>query len=593
MSVYTDSGDGVTDSFSTGWTSSSLYETGYQSNEYTLNGASYGSFSNSEYDDSDADEYTLTTSRSDQSTYTRSGTDDSGNAFTIVQSDNNSGTVNTTGDDESGDYTATAIGSDTLTTDENISGPANSSTLHEVVSGSSTLTNIGNDYAGKFSTTHHEFNSTTLVQSGYNSEGTYALHESMTDSPVIYLWGNNIDGSQTISQTGTEHYSLSQTNDASSVTYTLTETGAKAYTITGSDAANTGDSTRTDTGTDAYTLTQTGTSDGEGFSIGVTGNDGYTTNTSSNSQSGAFSQTTTGSGTYTKTDLVESTTSAGSTNFSSQEIGSTRDGELVLTTSGTSRYDLLTSFNNTSDGGNGTAGLADFSPVGLPVLVTRMSVPAGIFSSIGDARYEYCFAAGTELRLSDGSRVRIDQAQVGQNVRAVNDADPLVAPGVGEIVRVYHNAPARLLHVTILGCTLRVTPNHPLYVKDRGWIAAEKLQPGDQLRTDQCEWAAVEAVRLSDEVEPVFNVQVRGGHTYFVLLPGSDVAVLAHNDSAVATPAQSGVTANSAVMSGPAGVTAGGTAGTSAANEQKAVTISTPADSLSSPSPDAPTMLWR
>ncbi len=41
----------------------------------------------------------------------------------------------------------------------------------------------------------------------------------------------------------------------------------------------------------------------------------------------------------------------------------------------------------------------------------------------------------------------------------------------------------------------------------------------------------VESINLSQEIEPVFNLQVEKGHTYFVLLPGSDVAVLVHNSS--------------------------------------------------------------
>lgn len=31
--------------------------------------------------------------------------------------------------------------------------------------------------------------------------------------------------------------------------------------------------------------------------------------------------------------------------------------------------------------------------------------------------------------------------------------------------------------------TLKSTPNHPYYVVDRGWVAAEDLRPGDRLVT--------------------------------------------------------------------------------------------------------------
>ncbi len=252
----------------------------------------------------------------------------------------------------------------------------------------------------------------------------------------------------------------------SSVSYVLDGYGDNPYNIAGDDNANTGQSSRTETGTDGYTLTQTGDSSGTNFSLALTGSESYETDSTLNSQSGQFSQGTTGSGTYSKTDLVTTTTTTGSTNFSSQEIGSTRDGDVVLTVSGASRYGQLIGFNNTADGLTSGAGLGDFSPVGLPVLVGRASVSAGAFSTVGDDRYDYCFPAGTEVRFADGSKVRIEQTIPGQIVRMVPDDQPLSKPRPGVIVAVYRNAPARLLHVHVLGHCLRVTPNHPVYVRD-------------------------------------------------------------------------------------------------------------------------------
>ena len=413
--------------------------------------------------------------------------------------------------------------------------------------GSSSKSAAAIDLTGAYNTTNYEQNTTTLIQSGYNANGTYALNESMSDSPTITLSGNAADGTQSIYQTGSQNYSLSQTNSDGSDNYTLTGTGSNPYTITGADDANTGDSHRTTTGTaDAYTLTQTGSESGTAFSLTLTGSDGYTTNSDSNSQSGAFSQTTTGSGSYSKVQGTVTTT--GSTGFSSTEVGSTRDGDIVLTNSGTSRYDLLYAFNNTSDGGNGAAGLADFSPVGLPVLVGRASVPAGIFSSVGDDRYDYCFAAGTLVVMANAMRRAIETILRGERVMAVPDGDPTARPRACEVIAVYHNAPARLFLVKTAGQTIHATGNHPLYVDGKGWIHAEDLLPGDRLRTDGGEWVAVESVNDSGQTEPVFNLQVAECHTYFVAGGPGDVAVLAHNESAA--PVQAPVATPSPVSGG-------------------------------------------
>jgi len=56
---------------------------------------------------------------------------------------------------------------------------------------------------------------------------------------------------------------------------------------------------------------------------------------------------------------------------------------MMLTKSGTDRYDQLPGFNNTSDGATSGSGMTDFSPVGLPILNSRASVPAGMFGQAG------------------------------------------------------------------------------------------------------------------------------------------------------------------------------------------------------------------
>jgi len=75
--------------------------------------------------------------------------------------------------------------------------------------------------------------------------------------------------------------------------------------------------------------------------------------------------------------------------------------------------------------------------------------------------------------------------------------------------------------------SMEITPGHPVYVEDEGWLNAENLTEGDRLRRADGGYAkvlAVERVEL-DEPQEVYNFTVKGPHTYFVLSSG----VLVHN----------------------------------------------------------------
>lgn len=217
-------------------------------------------------------------------------------------------------------------------------------------------------------------------------------------------------------------------------------------------------------------------------------------------------QGTTGSGSYSKTEGTVTTT--GSTSFSTTEIGSTRDGDQVLTQSGTSRYNLLQTFNNTADGSSFASGLADFSAVGLPVMVGRASVPAGAFGTVGDDRYDYCFAAGTRVVMADFTRKAIETIEPNEMVLALPEGDPTAGPRACRVKAVYHNHPAPIWHVHAVGQIIRTTANHPFFVEGKRWTHVRNLVCGDRLRTDGGEWVRVESVENTGKVEPVFNLQV-------------------------------------------------------------------------------------
>jgi hypothetical protein len=180
--------------------------------------------------------------------------------------------------------------------------------------------------------------------------------------------------------------------------------------------------------------------------------------------------------------------------------------------------------------------VANLSPVGPPEQVSLAIGPAGVISSIGDDRYDYCFAAGTLVLMADHPPRKIEEMEERLRVLAVPDRTPESRPAPCHVVEVFRNAPAVIWHVRVGGGLIRTTANHPFYVRNRGWMAAEELAPGDLLRTHDSTWAEVHDVVRTGLVEPVFNLRVEGNPTYFVWLPAAGVAVLVHNQSAVAAP---------------------------------------------------------
>jgi hypothetical protein len=371
------------------------------------------------------------------------------------------------------------------------------------------------------------------------------VSETSNDSPTVTTTGNSIDGDQTITTTGDRIYSVtedttSSTNNGSSgggllgglnVThdYGFTETGSNPYTRTEVDNANDGSQSTTESGTDSYTLSGYNDLGTLAADLSISGTDTYTIAGLLNTQTGGFTLTTSGSGTST----------AGDTSFTSTESGDTRDGSVTLSNTGTNRYDLLGGFNNTADGANGDIGMADFSPVGMPIYVSRSSTPSGMFSSVGDDQFEYCFAKGTLVLTSDGAHKAIEKIEPGTIVLAVSQNDPEAVPTDCIVREIYHNAPAEILNISIPSDVdplnddvIRTTAGHPFYVREKGWIKAGELITGDQLRTSDGGWTKVRAVSYSGTVEPVFNLRVDGAHTYFVSPSAGSASVLVHNASA-------------------------------------------------------------
>jgi Pretoxin HINT domain len=135
-----------------------------------------------------------------------------------------------------------------------------------------------------------------------------------------------------------------------------------------------------------------------------------------------------------------------------------------------------------------------------------------------------CFGVGTPVRTLTGSAA-IEKLRAGDLV-LVQDA------ATGElkyepIVTVFHNPPNGTLRIDMGTETIVATGIHRFWMAGRGWVMARDLKAGDTLRT-LGGLAAVRSV-APDRVQPVFNLRIAEGESFFVGRAG----ILAHDNSLI------------------------------------------------------------
>lgn len=122
-----------------------------------------------------------------------------------------------------------------------------------------------------------------------------------------------------------------------------------------------------------------------------------------------------------------------------------------------------------------------------------------------------CFAAKTPVRTLSGL-CPIEDVKPGD--RVVTQDVGTGALSYKSVVAVRHNPPAPTLRLKIGGETIIATGIHPFWKAQKGWTMARDLRPGDLVRTLG---GAVRVESVADApLQPVFNLEVTGGHDFFV-----------------------------------------------------------------------------
>jgi hypothetical protein len=166
--------------------------------------------------------------------------------------------------------------------------------------------------------------------------------------------------------------------------------------------------------------------------------------------------------------------------------------------------------------GVATAAVDQAGPSTTTTAVSTSFTPGGVVHN--------CFKAGTPVRTLSGPRpiesIRVGDRVLTQDVRTG-------ALGYQPVVAVFHNRPGATLRIDLGGESIVATTIHRFWKAGQGWVMARDLEPGDLLRT-LGGTARVRAVE-DDQVQPVFNLQVAEGGSFFVGAAGT----LAHDNSLV------------------------------------------------------------
>ncbi|HWE36571.1 MAG TPA: polymorphic toxin-type HINT domain-containing protein [Isosphaeraceae bacterium] len=138
-----------------------------------------------------------------------------------------------------------------------------------------------------------------------------------------------------------------------------------------------------------------------------------------------------------------------------------------------------------------------------------------------------CFAAGTPVRTAAGPKP-IETLQVGDLVLTQDTASGALSQQ--PVVAAFHNPPNATLRIKLGDDELVATPIHRFWVAGKGWALARDLKPGDPIRTLRG-IARVGSVS-QDVVQPVFNLEVAAGHSFFV----GHLDALVHDHSLLGPP---------------------------------------------------------
>jgi hypothetical protein len=134
-----------------------------------------------------------------------------------------------------------------------------------------------------------------------------------------------------------------------------------------------------------------------------------------------------------------------------------------------------------------------------------------------------CFVAGTLIKLSDGTDVVIEDIKVNDSILTYNEETLVNESGiVGDLKT--HEVDSVIRLTLDNEVVITTTPEHPFFVKEKGWVIASKLELWDNCQSDTGEEVMISSIEILNESHTVYNLlSVEPNHNFYVN------SVLVHN----------------------------------------------------------------
>ena len=123
------------------------------------------------------------------------------------------------------------------------------------------------------------------------------------------------------------------------------------------------------------------------------------------------------------------------------------------------------------------------------------------------------FKADTDVETSEGPK-DISAIQIGDYVLAWDESSGTL--GYYEVTNAFHHTDAVVTEVIVGGEWIETTPEHPFYVEGEGWVYAEDLQIGDEVRQADGTTGMVWLKWNVYKTQEMYNLTVDTAHTFFV-----------------------------------------------------------------------------
>ena len=124
-----------------------------------------------------------------------------------------------------------------------------------------------------------------------------------------------------------------------------------------------------------------------------------------------------------------------------------------------------------------------------------------------------CFIGGTKVLMKNGQTQNIEDINIGDSVISYDTETGKFI--ISEIQYTFKHISTEIYKVQTSFATLNVTGNHPVYIKDKGWVEVQEISVGDNL-FNGLEFVEIDKINIIPGEYDVYNLHVfNEPHNYF------------------------------------------------------------------------------